>query len=159
MIETSNCLKAPTVGYQLAGCKRLQQAFSRPGVLSKYLNAAEADILAKYFNESHNFEGENKAQIIDKILADPVEWLLKPQREGGGNIIEGENMCKILREDKELKGLIAMKKIWPVESSTVFSKNGVIFGARSVSEVGVFGTFLRHFNIFVFSLPKMARRC
>jgi hypothetical protein len=33
-----------------------------------------------------------------KALASPAVYVMKPQREGGGNMLHGDEMCKALRE-------------------------------------------------------------
>lgn len=43
LIESSRSIKCPTVGYQLAGSKKVQQVLSEAGVLEKYLSKGSVD--------------------------------------------------------------------------------------------------------------------
>lgn len=49
MIESSAATKCPTVGYQLAGTKKIQQVLCEEGVLERYLPDADSELLRQCF--------------------------------------------------------------------------------------------------------------
>ena len=49
LIESSAATKCPTVGYQLAGTKKIQQVLCEKGVLESFIPSLEADALSKCF--------------------------------------------------------------------------------------------------------------
>lgn len=56
MIERSKAIKCPTVAYQLAGCKRIQQELFRPGVVEKYIDdKLVCDRIRAVFVEQYSF--------------------------------------------------------------------------------------------------------
>lgn len=56
MIERSKAIKCPTVAYQLAGCKRIQQELFRPGVVEKYLaDKSSSDKIRAVFVDQYSF--------------------------------------------------------------------------------------------------------
>lgn len=72
------------------------------------------------------------------------EYVLKPNREGGGNNIYGEDITKTLKEigPEEAKSYVLMKKVpTDVRKIVTVSKNKVEL-MDSVSEFGQFGCIL-----------------
>jgi glutathione synthase len=113
MIEHSNAIKCPNVGYQLAGTKVIQASLCIQENLDKFLTTEKSNILKKCFAEQYSFcllhNVEHKQQIIDRALQNNSnEWVLKPQREGGGNNFYGNELNLFLRknrfDDKVLNG-------------------------------------------------------
>jgi hypothetical protein len=52
---------------------------------SRFLtNEKEAALLRRHFAGLWALEGEGSEEIIEKAIADPEGFVLKPQREGGG---------------------------------------------------------------------------
>lgn len=50
LLERSNAAKCPSVAYQLAGAKKVQQDLARPGVLERFVNdEAEATLIRACF--------------------------------------------------------------------------------------------------------------
>ena len=49
MIESSSATKCPTIGYQLAGTKKIQQVLCENGMLEKFISSASADMLRNCF--------------------------------------------------------------------------------------------------------------
>jgi hypothetical protein len=47
-------------------------------------NEKEAGLLRRHFAGLWALEGEGSKEIIEKAIADPEGFVLKPQREGGG---------------------------------------------------------------------------
>ena len=51
--------------------------------------------------------------IIAKAMKSPEDYVLKPQREGGGNNLYGENLRDRLKDSKGLSAYILMQRIRP----------------------------------------------
>jgi glutathione synthase len=73
----------------------------------------------------------------------PLRWVLKPQREGGGNNWYGDEMVAKLQAQVDLDDLILMQRILPPPQPARLVRKGVVdHGGPTLSELGVFGTFL-----------------
>ena len=101
-------------------------------------NSAE---LLDNITEIYDFSSISQ-EILDRIRLDPNDWVLKPQREGGGNNTYGENILPLLENYKKLKDFILMKKIHCQENFTWMVRNGIAEKTRTVSEVGMFGVII-----------------
>eukprot|EP01036_Dinobryon_divergens_P026092 gene26092-34700_t len=134
LLEKSSALKCPSVGYQLAGSKIIQAALSEPGVLESFCN--------RWCEEGHNAETQAAIRAAEE---DGSKWVLKPQREGGGNNLYGTELSAFLRENKDsptLGGYVLMERIFPSLQNTAFLRNGEIEIHPSISELGIYGTFI-----------------
>lgn len=77
-------------------------------------------------------------------LADPDSYVLKPQREGGGNNLYGEELAARLRQGGEgLRAYILMQRIKPPPQKTLFVRQGGQSEGESLSELGIYGTYLK----------------
>jgi hypothetical protein len=101
IIEKSSAIKCPTVGYQLAGTKAIQAALLKASVLEIFLDSNESDLLRRCFARQISLgDLDTKAEAtIAKSQAenDGSNWVLKPQREGGGNNYYGNNLSNFLK--------------------------------------------------------------
>lgn len=52
LIERSFAIKSPTIGYHLAGWKKIQQLLAQPGVLERFLTPRDSNKLRKFFTGS-----------------------------------------------------------------------------------------------------------
>lgn len=70
--------------------------------------------------------------------------MLKPQREGGGNNIYGEEIRNVLRElgERERNKFILMDLIRSPPYRGYMVREGQIIDAQVISELGIFGIFL-----------------
>lgn len=104
LIETSKSIKCPSVGYHLAGTKAIQAALCKPGVLERFLSPDECEKLRLCFAEQYSLgDAETKdaaQQAVDAASKDGTGWVLKPQREGGGNNYYNENLSRFLIEHR-----------------------------------------------------------
>lgn len=98
LLELSTVCKCPDLPQQLSGTKRVQQDLCKPGVLERFLEGeGDAAGVAKQIRQC--FAGQwtledlggakDKSAEIEKVIRNAVEnpaaFVLKPQREGGGN--------------------------------------------------------------------------
>lgn len=76
----------------------------------------------------------------------PNDFVLKPQREGGGNNLYGKDILQKMNSQtaEELKAYILMQKIKPVPRIGFLVKKRELFCVPVISELGIFSYFLRY---------------
>jgi glutathione synthase len=81
---------------------------------------------------------------VDDAIRNPGKYVLKPQREGGGNNLYGEDLRLALTswDDRRLASHILMSRIFPPQQPGLLMRHGVIRSCNTVSELGIFGAFL-----------------
>ncbi|KAG9394205.1 Glutathione synthase, eukaryotic [Carpediemonas membranifera] len=141
-IEQSSAAKLPTVPMQLVGAKKVQQALCDETLLAKVLDEDEADSVRRVFAPMGALPPEPDAFIQD-VLAHPADFVLKPQREGGGHNVFGAEVGAAIRDLYAGKGdrdaWIVMKRIRPrVESRRFVGTDGEVAEAGLVAEIGPF---------------------
>lgn len=52
-------------------------------------------------------------EVLDRARASPDDFVLKPQREGGGNNLYGEQIPERLKDERGLAAYILMQRIRP----------------------------------------------
>jgi len=144
LLEKSSSLKSPSVAMHLAGSKKIQQALAEEGVLEKYM-PNDAKDMRKVFAGLYSFEGEeNMKKSIALGLSSPSDYVLKPQREGGGNNLYGEKMKEKLENDtKDLAAYILMQRIFPPSHEVTMLRKGLAYEIESLSELGIYSSYLR----------------
>jgi len=116
MIENSKAIKCPSIGYQLAGTKAIQAALYLPGVLEKFLTIDESIIIRKCFAAQYSMIDFRNGDYVTKnavenAITDGTNWVLKPQREGGGNNFYGQELSNFLKlnyDNPILQGMFYM---------------------------------------------------
>eukprot|EP00762_Andalucia_godoyi_P005711 ANDGO_06470.mRNA.1 Glutathione synthetase len=142
LLECSSAINCPCVAYQLAGTKRIQEVFSSELVFSQFLNVDEAKLLSEHVTEFYPLEEDGPDWLLNMVAADPHSFVLKPQREGGGNLLHGQAMVQFLRAKRDLLGYTLMKRIEPPVQSCVFVRQRTATLVDSVSEYGFFSVFV-----------------
>lgn len=172
LLERSAAIKCPSVQLQLAGAKKVQQVLaSSRGALERYANTqhrenelSQRDLqgLRETFTGLYPLDDTPEGQQAEKMARDqPERFVLKPQREGGGNNIYRHDIPPFLTaleaEDtkraktssvgfpKAKEGYILMDIISPpqglqnllVRASDMKPKLGQV-----VSELGIYGVCL-----------------
>ncbi|CRL02584.1 CLUMA_CG015836, isoform B [Clunio marinus] len=149
MIERSTAIKCPSVHYHLAGTKKVQQALAKPGVLNRFLNDEnEIKQVKEIFTGLYSFDkGEGGDETVKMVLEKPENFVMKPQREGGGNNIYGVDIPERLKamDETERSAYILMERIFPPISKSYMIRPGgpnppPIFDM--VSELGIFGAII-----------------
>ncbi|KAJ9451370.1 Glutathione synthetase [Diplonema papillatum] len=144
MLERSAAVKCPSVPYQLVGTKKMQQVLSKREDLLRFVSEADADALMAVFAPMSGLEDkpEQNATIAEAI-ATPDDWLLKPMREGGGSLIHGEKMTKLLSglTASQRDEFILMKVIKAPTVRTTVLRDHQSATDLFVSELGIFGTY------------------
>ncbi|KAG2487617.1 hypothetical protein HYH03_013756 [Edaphochlamys debaryana] len=153
LVERSNAAKCPTVAYQLAGTKKVQQDLARPGSLERFVpDPRDAALLREFFAGLWSLDPADVAAdvggaagAVRQALEHPEAFVLKPQREGGGNNLYDEELRQRLREGGEgLSAFILMQRILPPTNQSVLVRNGQWQQSDTLSELGIYGTFVRH---------------
>merc|ERR1712232_1370702 len=94
----------------------VQQALAHPGACERFLSVDDAARLRLSFAGLWGLgPGEDDADIIRKAIAAPDGFVMKPQREGGGNNFYGATVAEKLRELSldERGAYILMQRIEP----------------------------------------------
>lgn len=123
-MEFSRAIRCPTVAYQLAGTKKIQQELADPNVLKRCICHQEFPFLSSlvlmvlFLFHRYALDAKSHRQMLDSFVelyaleatddrtldalrrasANPDAWVLKPQREGGGSLLFGEEMKKCIDE-------------------------------------------------------------
>ncbi|GMF43075.1 unnamed protein product [Phytophthora fragariaefolia] len=146
MIERSYAIKCPSIAYHLAGTKKVQQVLAQPDVLRRFMSEDEAKLLETSFAGLYGLE-KDSATIDDvkkMAIANPRSYVLKPQREGGGNNLYGDEVASAIQKmsPAELESYILMERIFPKENPAVLVRNSLTSSGPTISELGMFITSL-----------------
>lgn len=150
MIERSLAIKCPSIQYHLAGTKKVQQALAKPGAIEMFLSEAKKiSAVREIFTGLYGLDFDEAGdQAIQMALDDPERFVLKPQREGGGNNIYGQEIRDAIlnmKDSKERTAWILMERIKPPISTGYMIRAGgpkVPPLVEMVSELGVFGVVI-----------------
>lgn len=123
LIERSFAIKCPSIAYHLAGTKKVQQALANPAVLRRFMSEEEAVLLESSFAGLYGLEKSNPEteKVKAMAVANPRGFVLKPQREGGGNNLYGDHVAEGIKTmtPTELEAYILMERIFPKENPAV----------------------------------------
>ncbi len=154
-IERSHAIKCPTILTQLSGAKKVQQVLATPtppltpSVLSRFLKSTPSAVggIEQTFTNIFPLDS-SPAGLSARILAtDPQKcqsYVLKPQREGGGNNIYRSAIPPFLKSLPEThwKSYILMEIITPPPVHNIILRNGVVEKGGVICELGIYGTCL-----------------
>ena len=145
MIERSASIKCPSVGYQLAGTKKVQQLLCGAGVVERFVGAEKGLLLRRCFAAQYGLgDSGEEAAAAAAAIADGAQWVVKPQREGGGNNLYGADVSAFLRAPPAgaSSAFVLMQRMFPQPHESHFLREGALQRTRAVSELGVYGSFL-----------------
>ncbi|KAH9287617.1 hypothetical protein KI387_031734, partial [Taxus chinensis] len=148
MLEKSSAIKCPSISYHLAGSKKIQQELAKPNVLERFIsNKDDALKLRKCFAGLWSLH--DNANIVQDAIIRPEAFVLKPQREGGGNNIYGKDVKETLLKLEKSGGdghaaYILMQRIFPPIQTSYLVRDGSCQQSNTVSELGIFGAYLRN---------------
>jgi glutathione synthetase len=149
-LERSKAIKCPSVLTQLAGCKKIQQVLATPNSphLSRFLpDQNEAAIVQKTFAPIYPMDSSEAGKEALKLAKDPEtasHYVLKPQREGGGNNIYRKAIPEFLSSTPESRwpAYILMEMIEPPAQRNTIFRNGLLQHGGVICELGIYGTCL-----------------
>jgi len=145
MMERSLAIKSPSIHYHLAGTKKVQQELAKPGQVEKFLgDKAQIDEVRDIFTGLYSLDHD---EVGDKsyaaAIANPEKYVLKPQREGGGNNVYGADIKPFLeniKDSEERNAFILMDRIQPPVTTNYMVRPGQDAKLVDViSELGIFG--------------------
>ncbi|TMX00238.1 hypothetical protein EJD97_001155 [Solanum chilense] len=147
LMEQSRAVKCPSISYHLAGSKKIQQELAKPNVLERFLE--NKDDIAKLRKCFAGLWSLDESDIVKDAIERPELYVMKPQREGGGNNIYGEDVREgLLKLQKEGIGsdaaYILMQRIFPKISHSILMREGISHKEETISELGIYGTYLRN---------------
>ncbi|KAK9709911.1 Eukaryotic glutathione synthase, ATP binding domain [Popillia japonica] len=150
LIERSQAIKSPSIHYHLAGTKKVQQALARPGAIEMFLGeASKIEAVKEIFTGLYSLDfDEFGDQAIQMALDAPERFVLKPQREGGGNNIYGKEIRDAIlkmKDSRERTAWILMERINPPLSTGYIVRPGgpdIPELVDLVSELGIFGVII-----------------
>ena len=131
LISRSTTISVPDLATHLAGTKKIQQVLTSPQVLRMFLDEADAALVEQSFariyalEDSIEWEGQS-ISARQAAIAAPAQFVLKPQREGGGFNLYGEDMRQRLETmgEQDRHAYILMERLYP----------------RAIHRLGVCGT-------------------
>jgi glutathione synthase len=154
-LERSAAIKCPTVLTQLAGAKKVQQVLanpmtdSGPSVLGRFItdDAEAVRDLQSTFTNIYPMDTSPAGLEARKRALDPTAceaYVLKPQREGGGNNTYRGAIPGFLKSVSEAHwgSYILMELITPPPVTNVILRNGHIEEGGVICELGIYGTCL-----------------
>lgn len=146
-VELSLCIKCPPVAYQLIGTKKMQQVLAGPGILERFLSDKDSvDRVRGTFTGLYTLdlgtEGDHNMECCLKMVE---KCVLKPQREGGGNNIYGEDIRHALLSNPESRSqYILMDRIQPETNKNFIVRQELtdIHYRDVIPELGILGIFI-----------------
>ena len=124
LIERSYAIKCPSIAYQLVGAKKVQQQLANSGELEKFLSVQEGCVEAR--NTFAGLWQVDDVSVSMVLKNKGVGYVMKPQREGGGNNIYGLDIPVALdtMTTDERSAYIFMELIQPPEIQGTMVKSG-----------------------------------
>ncbi|KAI2630797.1 glutathione synthase [Hypoxylon sp. NC1633] len=152
-LERSRAIKCPTVLTQVAGTKKVQQVLatpetsSNPSILSRYISKNSVSSLVATFTNIYPLDKTEAGLEARKIAIDPKlckGYVLKPQREGGGNNIYRSSIPSFLKSipESHWPSYILMELITPPPVKNTILRNGKLEHGGVICELGIYGTCL-----------------
>jgi len=149
VLERSHAIKCPSLAVHLAGTKKIQQVLANEGMVERFISDPKHARLIRstfagiYAIDSSDGKQDQKAKIqaiIDEAIANPSAFVLKPQREGGGNNLWANDMVRALKtmSEKERAAYILMRKINPRSAPSALFRRGECVVTPCISELGIY---------------------
>ncbi|KAJ1961738.1 Glutathione synthetase [Dipsacomyces acuminosporus] len=146
LIERSRAISVPSLAYHLAGCKKIQQVLAQPGIVERFVDDdATAALIRNCFVGLYPLDSsEEGRQALQDAVGSPANYVVKPQREGGGYNTYGEDIPGLLSRltDEERKGYILMDLIRAPGFKNILLRDGQLFASDVVSELGIYGIWV-----------------
>jgi glutathione synthase len=146
VMELSLAVKCPSVAHHLAGTKKVQQVLASRAALERYLSPADAGRLLTLFAGIWPLEDDDEPTraLIARAVARADDYVLKPQREGGGNNHWGDDLIRTLQTatPHERAAYILMARIRATTAQQALMRHGAVSVGPCVSELGVYAVML-----------------
>ena len=154
-LERSAAIKCPSILTHLAGSKKIQQILAMPSsphlrrFLSDTRHEANIDRMRATFAAMYPLDDSELGRQAISIARDPNKsrtYVLKPQREGGGNNIYGAKIPEFLaslgEDEHKFRSHILMELIKPPPLRNSILRNGEVQSGEVIGELGIYGACL-----------------
>ena len=115
-------------------------------MLTRFLDKEEAEELRKTFTAMYPLDTSKEGLEARKLaFSNPEAYVLKPQREGGGNNIYRSKIPDFLRSlpnESHYNAYILMELIQPPPLTNSIIREGEVMTGGVIGELGVYGTIL-----------------
>ncbi|MCZ6646302.1 MAG: glutathione synthase [SAR324 cluster bacterium] len=149
LVESSSTIPVPNLATHLAGTKKVQQLLTQPATLRRFCEEHDAALMEACFAGMYSLDeavaGPGGPLAARKAAAvQPERFVLKPQREGGGNNLYDEEMIARLAAlgPGEDRTFVLMERITPIPHDAVMVLEGKASAGKCLSEIGRFGVLL-----------------
>lgn len=156
LIERSRSIKCPSINFHLSGVKKFQQVLNGKEQLERFLPSSDAEKLNQVFCKFWSIDPKSAIgqEGFELGLNSPQNLVLKPQREGGGHNIFGDDISPFLNSlasSDERYQYILMEMInspkannWLMLYDDDFSEKTDLSNSMDqlVSELGIYGSIL-----------------
>jgi glutathione synthase len=142
-VEKSLAIKCPNIAYHLVGTKKMQQVLALPNQVERFLtNPDESSAVRSCFAGLFSLDEGDKGvdEVIKKALEHPHAYVMKPQREGGGNLLANEEMVEALKtmSPKRRSDYILMERIEPEAHRSILFRDSQYTITPCIAELGVY---------------------
>ncbi|KAI6905155.1 glutathione synthase, partial [Hortaea werneckii] len=149
-IERSAAIKCPSILTHLAGTKKVQQVLATPHSphLKHFVpDETRAAEVLKTFAPIYPLDTSEAGQEARKLATNPesaARYVLKPQREGGGNNVYRNAIPDFLKTlpESHWPAYILMEMIEPPAQSNIIFRNGEMQQGGVICELGIYGACL-----------------
>lgn len=151
-LELTTAIKCPSVGLQLAGAKKVQQVLAtNTSLLARFLSPQykqfESELRKTFMGIWPLDQSEAGQEALRLARHEPDRFVMKPQREGGGNNIYRQDIPRALdgmKSKEEVESYILMELIKPPPVSNIMVRGGTGEGmlGEVISELGCYGVAL-----------------
>lgn len=146
-LEESYAIKAPDLSIQLAGAKKIQQSLTRESIISKYVDDSTVkkqlmETFVKIYPLDDSPEGLKGQKLV---METPENYVLKPQREGGGHNVYKKDILEFLNKlpKEQWKAYILMEIIDTASrKENYIVRDGKLSSEPIISELGIYGTIV-----------------
>ena len=146
-LEESYAIKAPDLSIQLAGAKKIQQSLTKESVISTYVDdsAIKKQLLDSFVKIYPLDDSQEGLQGQKLALETPENYILKPQREGGGHNVYKKDIPEFLNKlpKEQWKAYILMEIINTTSrKENYIVRDGKLSSEPIISELGIYGTIV-----------------
>lgn len=144
LCELSRCIPVPSVSYQLIGKKIAQCLLFDEEIFRTFLPEERFQRLRPTFVFQKPLAAISD-QEEREIVGSPSEFVIKPQRDGGGHNLFGEAVREaVLDKAFNRRAYVLMHKIKakPASHTTAVASTGEPVAFEGISELGIYGSFV-----------------
>jgi glutathione synthase len=151
LIAQSTTISVPDLPTHLAGTKKIQQVLTNPQLLKLFLDEEDIAVVRSAFAQIYTLdmpiEFAGKTMLAkEAAILQPEQFVLKPQREGGGFNLYGEDLRQCLKNLPTEAGnaYILMERLYPPMSPGWGLRDGKLWQGQVVHEIGQYGILIAH---------------